>query len=223
MKVRLANLGDAFNRMSVRERGLITLALTALCYFACDLLLVQPELERQVQLDTRLSTQQTDNQQLQREIAQLGAALARDDEEQLRARAREDKPATAAPFAASVPYLPRLSELVREVLEPALGLRLLSLRTLPPRPVSTVEARAGKSVQADKSAPPPELPVHLHGLELKVAGPYLNLLPYLQRLQGFSEPLLWGDLYLNVATHPEVELRLSVSTLSEQLRTALGG
>lgn len=223
MKKRIAQLSSAFDRMSMRERALITLALAALCYFACDLLLVQPEFERHQQLDTRLAAQQTDTQQLQREIAQLTAAVARDDAEQIRARARQGEPEAAGPFASSVPYLPRLADLVREVLEPAPGLKLLSLRTLPPRPVTSAEVRTGKAAQGDSSATAPELPVHLHGLDLNVSGPYLSLLPYLQGLQVFSEPLLWGDLYLNVATHPETLLRVSVSTLSEQVRAPLGG
>lgn len=223
MKMRLAHLGSAFDRMSLRERALITLALAALCYFASDLLLVQPEFERHKQLDTRLTAQQGEQQQVQREIAQLTAALARDDAEQIRARARQDEPEAAGPFASTVPYLPRLADLVREVLEPAPELKLLSLRTLPPRPVTTAEVQTSKAAPGDSSATTPELPVHLHGLELNVSGSYLSLLPYLQRLQLFSEPLLWGDLYLNVATHPETLLRVTVSTLSEQVRAPLGG
>lgn len=222
MKKGYARLSDAFNRMSIRERGLITLALAALCYFACDLLLVQPELKRQQEFAVRLGAQHSETQQLERELAQLAVAQVREDAEQARIDLQQGRQ-QAGPFVRGIPRQSGLAELARSVLDPMPGLRLLSLRTLPARPVTTPDVRTSGKGQGEGSTAVTEAPVHLHGLEFNLSAPYLSLLPYLQRLQAFPEPLLWGDLSLKVVTHPESLLRVNVSTVSEQAHAPLGG
>jgi MSHA biogenesis protein MshJ len=80
-----------------------------------------------------------------------------------------------------------------------------------------------KSAQDSKNAvPQPALSVYKHGVEVAVKGNYLDLLPYLDKLQKYPKRLFWGDAKLNVAAYPEVVFTVVIYTLSEQSGSPLG-
>ncbi len=56
--------------------------------------------------------------------------------------------------------------------------------------------------------------VFRHGLELTVAGSYLDLYAYLSALEGLKTQLYWGRAEMSVAEYPVVTLKLTVYTLS---------
>jgi MSHA biogenesis protein MshJ len=88
------------------------------------------------------------------------------------------------------------------------GLNLVSLTTLPPRPLIEKAANAdGKPVvSADDN-------IYRHGIEIKVAGSYLDLLAYVAELNGNAQKLLWDGMRLS-SKYPVSELTLTVYTLS---------
>jgi MSHA biogenesis protein MshJ len=98
-------------------------------------------------------------------------------------------------------------------------LQLVSLRTLPPAPV--IERKAAKAEgtsakPAAETAPAgPALPnLFKHGVEIRIAGSYADLLGYLSDLESSPQRLIWGRMDLAVAEYPRSVLTLTVYTLS---------
>jgi MSHA biogenesis protein MshJ len=56
--------------------------------------------------------------------------------------------------------------------------------------------------------------VFRHGVELTLAGSYLDLHAYLSALEGLSTQLYWGRAEMSVAEYPVATLKLTVYTLS---------
>ncbi|MDO9244269.1 MAG: hypothetical protein Q7U32_10740, partial [Rhodocyclaceae bacterium] len=56
--------------------------------------------------------------------------------------------------------------------------------------------------------------IYKHGIEIKLAGNYQDLLAYVNELEASPQKLLWGNLRLAVKKHPVSELTLIVYTLS---------
>jgi MSHA biogenesis protein MshJ len=55
-----------------------------------------------------------------------------------------------------------------------------------------------------------------HGLEIRVAGSYADLLAYVAELERSPQRLLWGGINLAVIVYPRSELTLTVYTLSRE-------
>jgi MSHA biogenesis protein MshJ len=97
-------------------------------------------------------------------------------------------------------------------------LQLVSLRTLPPAPV--IERKAAKTEGAAAKAAEPAatdtaLPnLFKHGVEIRIAGSYADLLGYLADLENAPQRLIWGRMDLSVAEYPRSVLTLTVYTLS---------
>jgi len=56
--------------------------------------------------------------------------------------------------------------------------------------------------------------VFRHGVELTLAGSYLDLYAYLSALEGLQTQLYWGRAEMSVAEYPVATLKLTVYTLS---------
>jgi MSHA biogenesis protein MshJ len=99
------------------------------------------------------------------------------------------------------------------------GLSLVSLTTLAPQPlVAPAAPKRGEAAQpgADgaEAAALPGGNIYKHGIEIKLAGGYHDLLAYVGELEGGKQKLLWGAMKLAVQKYPVSELTLTVYTLS---------
>jgi len=95
------------------------------------------------------------------------------------------------------------------------GLTLVSLATLPPQPLIATPAES----KAPDGKPVPDVAslagsnIFKHGIEIKIAGSYNDLLAYVNALETGPQKLLWGGMNLN-SHYPVSELTLTVYTLS---------
>ena len=117
-----------------------------------------------------------------------------------------------------------MSQLLDQLLKRSRGLELLSLRSLPA--VSVLQDSAGKSdgktPAASASAPAaganePAGQLYRHGIELRLAGNYLDLLHYLEQLERAAPNLIWGRLDLKSDTYPRSVITVTLHTLSMEL------
>ncbi|QDX81702.1 hypothetical protein B9N43_10820 [Denitratisoma sp. DHT3] len=126
----------------------------------------------------------------------------------------------------------RVPQLLNTLLVRHRGLQLVSLRTLDPAPLLAPTANeAGKTTvkrEETASLPSPSLSasspladrergannLFKHGIEIKVAGSYPDLLAYLAELEGSAQKLLWDQMKLSVVAYPRSELTLRLYTLS---------
>ena len=217
---------ERFDRLSVRERVGIVAAAAVVVYFILHLGVIAPEDSRRKALQRRIDAQNAELATVRKDIADLTGMLAHDPNAQQIAQLGGMK-ATIAQANALVAQLdtaaPQVGAVLRELLAASPGLTLVSLKTLPvtaafqPKaaPVSPVKPVPG-------AAPPlpamsgPSVTIYRHGIEISVKGAYLDLLPYLDKLQRYPRRLYWGDASLSVQEYPESLLKLTVYMLSGQ-------
>jgi MSHA biogenesis protein MshJ len=95
----------------------------------------------------------------------------------------------------------RMRDVLEEMLQREKRLRLVDLKTLPVTDLAATQGQAGRRV-------------FRHGVELTLAGSYLDLHAYLSALEGLSTQLYWGRAEMSVAEYPIATLKLTVYTLS---------
>jgi len=111
----------------------------------------------------------------------------------------------------------KVPALLESLLARSRTLQLVSLRTLPPTPV--IERKAAKgagpaAAPASAAAIPAAPNLFKHGVEIRIAGSYADLLAYLAELENAPQRLIWGRMDLAVAEYPRSVLTLTVHTLS---------
>ncbi|HMV00736.1 MAG TPA: type II secretion system protein GspM [Rhodocyclaceae bacterium] len=92
------------------------------------------------------------------------------------------------------------------------GLRLVSLRTLPPESILGAPSKGEGKTEA-KVAQERQFDIYRHGVEMRLEGGYLELLGYLEQLEKAERKLLWGAVQLTVVAHPKARMTLTVYTL----------
>jgi len=192
----------ALSGLSLRERLLATLAVTALCYASLDLWLLAPSKR---QLDTLAQTLQA----RRIELDQLAAAAARPSPTprastqpapdrlaaELEQFAHELRP-TATPVRWHT-ELPRL-------LQRHPGVRLMHLKIQPPAPLFSTAELA--TILADGAEHPP---MRSESAEFSLQGSYPALQALLAELERATPAAYWSEARLE-AHHPESTLTLVV-------------
>lgn len=131
-------------------------------------------------------------------------------------------------FSTNLVPADQVGRLLHSVLAHHRGLSVVSLRTLAPQALLTAPetdggAAAGKNGEAAKtdsperktdSAPAGRENLYKHGLEIRVAGSYADLMAYVAELEKMPQRLLWERMTLTAAGYPRNELTLTVYTLS---------
>jgi MSHA biogenesis protein MshJ len=240
---------NRFDRMNLRQRVGLAAAAAAVLYFVLSVLLVGQGEARSKMHQQRIVAQNAELENARREILILSAAVEHDPNAQQQAQLDGIKRNITEAEALLTQFegaAPAAGAILREVLAATPGTELLSLRTLPvtlafqskltpvapatpaASPAKPVAATAMPAPAAKESAPNPEaaprLPrsIYRHGVELRILGNYLALLPYLEKLQQYPGRLYWGDVSLDVRSYPLAELKLSVYTLAGQANPRLG-
>lgn len=112
----------------------------------------------------------------------------------------------------------RMRGFLEDLLARNRGVELLELKTLPPEtigsPVKGLPSAANQASTPNSTATPPADGIWQHGIELRLAGSYLDLLNYLTSLEAMPQRLMWNRLELKTTTYPRNEMVLRVYTLS---------
>jgi len=208
-----------FNERSRRERGLIAATLILGLALIGSTVFVEPRFARLAMDKRSLEALQTENQNLQAQMQIMQPRLKEDPDaaakrelEVLRAKLAALNGELAKANAALVPASEMNARLER-LLSRQPGLRLLSLRTLPPSSFveRKVEAAAG---EAKGDAAAGDFDLYRHGVEIKLVGSYADLSAYVAQLEGDKQKFIWGEARLNVVEYPKATLTLVLYTLS---------
>lgn len=218
MKARWKAASARFSAMNRRERGLVAAAVVVAGVMGGDALWSGPQWMKASLLEKQLAHEGGELSKLGTQLAQLKAEM-RDPDAANRAALGELRRQLAGSDAqlrefGNVLVPPeKMPELLRSLLTKHRGLELLSLQTLPPSPLIERPARkpeAGK----EAGASPDDDNLYKHGIEIKVAGSYPDLLAYLSELEKSPQRFLWGQMTLSVTKYPRSELTMTVHTLS---------
>ncbi len=101
-----------------------------------------------------------------------------------------------------------MTQVLQGLLRNQPGLRLVNLKTLAPEPLG---------LPADaKTARPEEAALFRQGVRITLAGGYANLVHYMESLEKLPVGFYWSRAELNAGHHPEIELTLTLYTLSTE-------
>jgi MSHA biogenesis protein MshJ len=209
---------DRYAAMSQREQLLIAAATIVSVGLLLLTFWVDPAAKRVAGLQASMSTQQTEFAALQGQIASIKSQLSDPDAanrkalDELRARLTGVDDQIGRLDEKLVPPQ-QMGKLLQRVLTHHRGLTLVSLRSMPPEPL--LASPSDKGVAGKESVMLREN-IFRHGLEIKVAGSYADLLAYVAELESAPQRLLWGGVSLAVIAYPRSELTLTVYTLSRE-------
>ncbi len=228
---------DRFIALSKRERGIVAGALILGGGFLLFNFVVEP-----FQLKARAATKAAvaANSELAQQQILLAALTAqnRDPDAPTRQRLAElrkqlaDVGGRLAKFETGMVPPSRMQAFLEGLLGKNGGIELLGLTTLPvtqvgvPVPEKAVVATVAQAAQvardpgsvfkdgAAKSAPATPEGIYQHGIEIRLAGNYNDLLNYLAELERMPQRVMWNSVSLTVEKYPRNILVLRVFTLS---------
>lgn len=206
MNAALQRYVERIDNATLRERALLFAAAALILIFMVNAVLLKPLRDTQRRLGAELAQREVELRTVQAELQRLARTRTVDPDARNRARVAELRAELAGLDAKIAAEQRRFTspQRMRAVLEEMLGrnqrLRLLDLKTLPVSDLSS-RGQAGRRV-------------FRHGVELTLAGGYLELHAYLKALEGLSTQLYWGRAELSVTEYPVATLKLTVYTLS---------
>lgn len=221
MKDFLGRLQQRFESLNGRERLLVALACWLLLLFSLDTVLVAPLRSKAAVLEKAIAAKEGEAAGLEAELSGLRARQAQDPDAETRKRIAEMEGRIGAIDAAlqtargRIVPPERMAALLEQVLRRNTRLTLVSLRSLPPETLLGEEKPAEKDGEdRTETAVAAQGMLYRQGMELTLAGGYLDMLDYVAQLERLPWKMYWGRLDLKVEEHPRATLRLRVYTLS---------
>lgn len=211
MKAQWLKLSSRIDAMTLRERIAIFVAAVAVVLFVINSFALEPLFAR-----NRSLVEQIRQQNMQIEAANAGvaaqmAAFGADPDvaarKQLAGLNREAAALTGALRATQHGLVApeKMGQLLQQLLRSNGKLKLLSLRTLPVMGM-------GGSADA-KAAPAQHELLYRHGVEVVLQGGYLDMLDYMEALEGSPQQVFWGRAQLDAHDYPAATLTLTLYTL----------
>jgi MSHA biogenesis protein MshJ len=216
VKAQLRRIVERIDALTLRERVIVFGIAASLCVTIAYAFMIDPEFTRSARLSRDIAQRQGEARALQDQLNKLLQARDRDPDRENRerlARAKARLSAVNAEISAAERKFTapaQMRPVMVEILARNKRVRLVDLRTVAPATIT--ETRTASGSQAKPGAT--ERLVYRHGLELTVAGAYLDLLGYLGDLERLPTQLYWGDLTLEATQYPTVTMKLTVFTLS---------
>ncbi|UCD69107.1 MAG: hypothetical protein JSW48_03165 [Betaproteobacteria bacterium] len=207
LKQQWRELKQRFASLTKRERGVLLgggLAVILILGFS----LIDSSLARQRLLTERIVRVQSDSAMTKARVEAIVRQLAEDPDARARASIAALSKETRR-LEAQMQGLNRglvapqqMAEILQNMLSHDRGIKLVGLKTLP---VSNLIA--GK--QPDDGAN-----VYKHGIEMTLQGRYLDMLAYLDRLEGLPWQMFWSQARMDAKEYPAVRITVTVFTLS---------
>jgi MSHA biogenesis protein MshJ len=240
MPAALATLCSRFDRLSLRERGLLFAAVLVVLVTAWNITLMDGLTAQESRLSSEVTALQTQLAATSRATANLvesdPTTRALVQLEQRKAALDAINARLASESAGLIPPA-QMVQVIRDVLSHQRGLVLVSLQNLPmaslaPAPslqaapdqtadqAAATEASGaastppGSATAASGAAMPTDTGPYLHPVELVVEGNYLDIVTYLHALEALPWHFYWRVLELETKTYPRNRVRIELSTVS---------
>lgn len=208
MKKQWQQLMERVDALSLRERIFLFVSVIALALALADVLWLSPAQTAYKQLTQRFASQSSELDRLRTELRTIAqpvdpAKVVRDDiaAANLRLEALNTEIKALVPMAQNGPAL---EQVLVQFLRKQDGLVLLGLNTAKPETSTANGAAAASPTGLTK-----------RGLELRVAGPYAELVRYVKTLESALPSLRWGAMQLKSEKQPP-ELSLQVYVVGVQ-------
>jgi len=230
-------LSTKLDAMTLRERAMVFVAVTAAILFLIYTMAVEPMLARQKLLLAQIKQQQNQIAGIDMEITAKAQGFNLDPDAQERARlqtARAEIDRISAGLLAVQKGLvapEKIAPLLENLLSGHGKLRLMAMKTLPvtgmneslaasaplvaggAAPISAPVQPNQPAQPAAAAAKPREL-LYRHGVEIVLQGSYLDMISYMAALEALPVQLFWGKASLDAQQYPNSRLTLTLYTLS---------
>ena len=215
-------LADRVDALTLRERALIFLAIAIALVVLVNLFLIDPLLTRNKNLQQRIVQEEQETSVMQTQINSMILASSTDPDAALKTRLAElraqsqHSAETLEDIQSGLVPPQRIPALLQDLLRQNRSVTLVSMKTLPVETLTVPAAPAANAAPVTAGQPPPA-PVNLvykHGVEITVQGSYLDLLHYLNSIEGLPWHMLWGTADVDGEKYPTVTLTLRLYTLS---------
>jgi MSHA biogenesis protein MshJ len=201
---------DRFDAMSLRERVLVFVASAAVLVMLADSALFEPFLSRQKNNSQRIQQQQDEIRAMQVQVlayTQAGLSAASVAKRQRFEQHRQELAALDREIATKQRELAtpdRMARMLSDILKRNPDIELMNIHTLATTDISQASPGAGGAG------------MYRHGVEIAVAGTYMNLLNYVGQLERMPVKLLWGAMELQAGQYPRCTLKITFFTLSTE-------
>lgn len=237
------NFAAKVETLSLHERALVAVAATVAAGYLVYAVLIDPALTRERALQAVIDQQRAQISDIDAELAQRKAIAAVDpdvgaksslaqvlaENARMRSALRTMQKGLVAPD--------KMAQLLEHMLQANGKLRLVSLKTLPPRGMS--DGRFSEPAEVTEVPPPaaslsqlppgaapgaangaPRVPakqdeiLYRHGVQVVLQGSYLDMVNYMDSLERLPVQLFWGKATLDAQEYPKARLTLTLYTLS---------
>ena len=217
MRAKLQQLANWIDALNIKERAGFLIAIIIAIFLVWDQILLTPleskgkllqiQVKKQNKDLARVREQQTQviersvrdpNEQNNKEILALNKAMV-----SLDARLRE--------MTVDLINPQQMATVLEEVLTRETDLHLISVKSLPPQPLTEVKDKASRRDKRSKSTLPG---VYKHALQIEFQGSYLSTLQYMQALEELERRFYWGSIDFEVEEYPRARVIITVNTLS---------
>jgi len=218
---------ERIDALSLRERVLVFATAMALLLALSYSLLIDPQMSAQKRLASTVAQKQAEIKGMEAQITAIATSRAADPDRALRERLAEVRKQLAevetqiAGEERKFTAPEQMKSVIEEMLARNRAVHLVAMKTLPTTTLAEARAESGKAEASKPAAKPPaEAPksgerlVYRHGMEVTVAGGYLDLLRYLRDLEQLRTQLYWGSLEIDATRYPRHTMKIVVYTLS---------
>ena len=230
-------LSTKLDAMTLRERAMVFVAVTAALLFLIYTIAVEPMLARQKLLLAQIKQQQNQIAGIDMEITGKAQGFNIDPDAQERvklqaARAEIDRISASLLAVQKGLVAPeKIAPLLENLLSGHGKLRLMAMKTLPVAgmnerfaeaappvaagiPPLAAAVQPNPSIQPAVAAQKPRELLYRHGVEIVLQGSYLDMVSYMAALEALPVQLFWGKASLDAQQYPNSRPTLTLYTLS---------
>lgn len=214
MKEKLQQLSNRIDELSLRERGLLLLAILFIIYALWNNLLMEPLAVEQKQISDQIKLMMQQNATAGLQVEGILAGHAIDPNKEARARIAALQAEISgldqriSESAVTLIQPTQMAKVLQEVLKHDKELQLVKMKNLDGTLLTA--APAGALEVSDKTAGA----VFKHGMVIEFKGTYLSTLRYLQALEKLPWRIFWDSVEFKVDKYPHAHVTIAVHTLS---------
>lgn len=207
MKDVFKRYAERIDNATLRERVLLFAAAALIVIFVVNATLIQPLRDTQRRLGADIAQKEAELRTIQGGLQRMMQAQRVDPDARNRERIAQlqlevnSLDASIAEEQRRFTPPQRMRKVLEGMLERGKRLQVLDMKTLPASDLSATQGQSGRRV-------------FRHGMEITLAGSYLDLYAYLHGLEALPTQLYWGRAEMSVAEYPVATLKLTVYTLS---------
>ncbi len=224
LKSQYQQYADRLDALSLRERGIVFIAILGALYFIAVNLMFTPLQKEKDKLQGQVQTKREQIQIMEVQLQGLLSGGSHDPDAAKREKFNtlqqtlKDMDAALAKATTGLVSPKEMAPLVEKILMSNRGLKVMKVESLVAAPLleSAAPHAATEQPHRAKRVADAGLNVYKHGLRIELSGSYPDLLRYLRALEGLPWKVFWGQVSLQTDKYPVSHMSLVIYTLSTQ-------